>query len=816
VTVTVTGVNDFVVDGDAAFTILTSVATSADPAYNGINPPDVSVTNLDNDVVGFTFTPTKGLFTNEYGKTAVVNVHLNTVPTGDVTINLSSSNTNEGTVSPAILTFTPGNALVDQPVTITGVDDAVPDGNITYTIFTSPAASTDPAYDQLNPQDLTVVNLDNESTGITVTPTSGLQTTEVGGTDSFYVVLNTAPASTVTINLSTSNPTEGIMSPSTLTFTTTAGQAYNPATGVGGWDVPHVVTVTGVNDAVSDGDTLYTIILGQASTAGGPYNGINPPDVTVTNIDDEPFVPPRISLSAVTMTFSATEGGSSPASQSMSVSNSGTGILNWTASSGATWLSAAPTGGALATGAQTFMTITVDPAGLSAGVYTTQITVSDPAASNNPQNVGVTFTVLPPPPSVTITSPSTDPFPTSSGPLLISGVSSAGATSVTWSNAATGQSGIASGTDAWVASIPLLGGNNFITIYSWNAGGAGSASLTVNFSTDSIAPSLSITFPTTDPAFNVGTTPVTLAGSASDNSAVTSVEWTNLTLGTGGVATGTTSWITSIPLLSGSNTVRITAKDAAGNQTSQDVVITYTSPPDGGAPTVTIVVPTTLPTFAATTTPMFMAGTAADSVGISRVTWWNATTGGRGVADGTASWSATVPLAAGGNFVSVTAEDPSGNIDTAILLVSFQPTPGDNVSPFLAITSPTSLPTLATGTGAILVGGVAADDVALNTVVWENPAVSESGTTSGLSTWTAQMDLAQGFNPVALTAYDTSGNRTTKQLNVTYTPPPPPPPPPVHIAAGHCGLTGLDGLLPLALLLVVRRWRRRSGREGHP
>jgi hypothetical protein len=211
-----------------------------------------------------------------------------------------------------------------------------------------------------------------------------------------------------------------------------------------------------------------------------------------------------------------------------------------------------------------------------------------------------------------------------------------------------------------------------------------------------------------------------------------------------------------------------------------------------------------------------MAGTAADSVGIARVTWWNATTGGRGVADGTASWSASVPLAAGGNFVSVSAEDPSGNVATAILLVSFQPPAGDTVAPFLAITSPTSLPTLATGTGGILVAGVAADNVALNTVVWENPAVNASGTTDGLGTWQAQMGLAQGFNPVALTAYDTSGNKTTKQLNVTYTPPPPPPPPPVHIAAGHCGLTGLDGLLPLALLLVVRRWRRRPGREGHP
>ena len=45
--ITVTGVNDFVDDGDVAFTVVTSAATSADPLYNNVNPADVSVTNSD-------------------------------------------------------------------------------------------------------------------------------------------------------------------------------------------------------------------------------------------------------------------------------------------------------------------------------------------------------------------------------------------------------------------------------------------------------------------------------------------------------------------------------------------------------------------------------------------------------------------------------------------------------------------------------------------------------------------------------------------------------------------------------------------------
>ena len=52
-TVTLTGVDDSVDDGDAACSIVTAAATSADANYNGLNASDVSVTNTDNDTAGF-------------------------------------------------------------------------------------------------------------------------------------------------------------------------------------------------------------------------------------------------------------------------------------------------------------------------------------------------------------------------------------------------------------------------------------------------------------------------------------------------------------------------------------------------------------------------------------------------------------------------------------------------------------------------------------------------------------------------------------------------------------------------------------------
>ena len=100
-------------------------------------PADVAVTNTDNDAAGITVTPTSGLVTTEAGGTATFTVVLTTQPTADVTIGLSSSDTTEGTVVPASLTFTTANWNVAQTVTVTGVDDALDDGDVAYTIVTT-------------------------------------------------------------------------------------------------------------------------------------------------------------------------------------------------------------------------------------------------------------------------------------------------------------------------------------------------------------------------------------------------------------------------------------------------------------------------------------------------------------------------------------------------------------------------------------------------------------------------------------------------------------------------------------------------------
>jgi hypothetical protein len=94
-------------------------------------------------------------------------------------------------------------------VTITGVDDLVDDGDQPYSITTAAAVSSDPIYNGYDASDVLVTNIDNDTAGISINPTSGLVTTEAGGTATFTVVLTSQPTANVTLGLSPTLPTEG-------------------------------------------------------------------------------------------------------------------------------------------------------------------------------------------------------------------------------------------------------------------------------------------------------------------------------------------------------------------------------------------------------------------------------------------------------------------------------------------------------------------------------------------------------------------------------------------------------------------------------
>jgi hypothetical protein len=108
----------------------------------------------------------------------------------------------------------------------------------------------------------------------TVTPTSGLITTEAGGTATFTIKLNSAPTASVTITFTSADASEGTVTSAALTFSTT------------NWNTARTVTIKGVDDAFIDGAVAYTII-GTVTSTDPKFNGIAVPEVSVTNTDND-------------------------------------------------------------------------------------------------------------------------------------------------------------------------------------------------------------------------------------------------------------------------------------------------------------------------------------------------------------------------------------------------------------------------------------------------------------------------------------------------------------------------------------------------
>jgi hypothetical protein len=98
---------------------------------------------------------------------------------------------------------------------------------------------------------------------------------------------------------------------------------------------------------------------------------------------------PTISVSPTSFSFSATAGGANPANQTLNLTNTGGGTLNWTASDNATWLTVSPASGT----APSTLTASVNISGLAAGTYNGTITISATGATNTPVSVPVTLTV---------------------------------------------------------------------------------------------------------------------------------------------------------------------------------------------------------------------------------------------------------------------------------------------------------------------------------------------------------------------------------------------------------------------------------------
>ena len=271
---TVRGKNDDTADGDIPYEVEVQAASSADPEYSGVDPDDVGLTNLDDDSAAFLVSSASPSILTEPVSAATFTVRLASAPAADVSIGLSSSDPSECLPSVATVWLTTANWSTGVTVTVDAVDDLAADGTQPCTIFTAAAESLDGDYDGVNPSDVALTVADNEAAGVTVTPTSPLETTESGGVASFTIVLTSQPSAAVVVSLASNDLTEGTLSTTAVAFTP------------GNWSVPRSVTVFGADDGALDGDVAFsveTVVL----SSDPVFAAIDPADPALLNRDDE-------------------------------------------------------------------------------------------------------------------------------------------------------------------------------------------------------------------------------------------------------------------------------------------------------------------------------------------------------------------------------------------------------------------------------------------------------------------------------------------------------------------------------------------------
>ena len=105
---------------------------------------------------------------------------------------------------------------------------------------------------------------------------------------------------------------------------------------------------------------------------------------------------PRLSVSQNAVLFQSVSSGPFTISETVTITNEGDGTLDWSLSGLPTWLTASTESGSVVSGpAGEDVVLTADPSSFGSGINTALLTVSAPAASNNPQVVTAVLLTVP-------------------------------------------------------------------------------------------------------------------------------------------------------------------------------------------------------------------------------------------------------------------------------------------------------------------------------------------------------------------------------------------------------------------------------------
>tara|TARA_B100001173_G_C16030679_1_gene566687 strand:- start:280 stop:6750 length:6471 start_codon:yes stop_codon:yes gene_type:complete len=281
--ITLTGVDDAIIDGDIILVLETLDPVSTDGTYDALDASDIAdlnFRNLDNDQAGFSV----GAISNNLSENeniASFTVVLDIKPNTDVFLNITSNDDGEVAVDNSFqqLQFTPLNWNIPQTVLVSGVDETIIDGDQFTQIVVSVDGSSDANFTSEPAQNVNVINIDNDVAQIILTPIDQLSG-EDGSTGSFSVHLSATPSTPVQISWASTNINEGTLASTTITL--------SPSN----WDQPQIITVVGVDDLIPirDGAINYNIFINAISSTDPYFGNIIPGTiaaVAMTNQDND-------------------------------------------------------------------------------------------------------------------------------------------------------------------------------------------------------------------------------------------------------------------------------------------------------------------------------------------------------------------------------------------------------------------------------------------------------------------------------------------------------------------------------------------------
>jgi hypothetical protein len=149
---------------------------------------------------------------------------------------------------------------------------------------------------------------------------------------------------------------------------------------------------------------LGIVVGGNTSTTSFPAADLAFVDIATASVP----LPPALGVGATSLSFSGTQGGPNPVSQTVDITNTETsgGTLSWTAAVNQPWLGVDPAAGT----APSSVSMSVSTVGLAEGTYSGTVTVTAPGASGSPKVIPVTLTVTAPVPPALDVSPATLSF----------------------------------------------------------------------------------------------------------------------------------------------------------------------------------------------------------------------------------------------------------------------------------------------------------------------------------------------------------------------------------------------------------------------